>query len=69
MARAYLAPEHAKLVSDAGDTPLPIATLLTIVRRLDAGTTGTLFGGHGAVIGITPDVLRDEEAIKNALVR
>lgn len=69
MARAYLAPEHAKLVSDAGDTPLPIATLLTIVRRLDAGTTGTLFGGRGAVVGITPDLLRDEDAIKNALVR
>lgn len=69
MARAYLAPEHARLVSDAGDTPLSIATLLMIARRLDAGTTGTMFGGRGAVLGITPDVLRDEDAIKNALVR
>jgi phosphate transport system substrate-binding protein len=69
MARAYLAPENARLVSDAGDTPLPIATLLTIARRLDARTTGTIFGGRGAVVGLTPDLLRDEDAIKNALVR
>jgi phosphate transport system substrate-binding protein len=68
-ARSYVNPENAARVRDLGYVPLPTATLLSIGRRLDAGTTGSIFGGKGSVLGVTAEAFQDEDRIKNALVR
>jgi hypothetical protein len=52
-----------------GYVPLPTATLLSIGRRLDAGTTGSVFGGRGSVLGVTADTFQDDDRIQSALVR
>jgi hypothetical protein len=31
--------------------------------------TGSIFGGRGAVLGVTADTFSDEERVKSALVR
>jgi phosphate transport system substrate-binding protein len=62
-------PDNAARVRDIGYVPLPTATLLSIGRRLDAGTTGSIFGGRGSVLGVTAEAFQDEDRIKNALVR
>ncbi len=68
-ARSFLAPERADEVRAIGYEPLSVAALLTIGRRLDRTTTGSIFGGRGSIVGVTPDVFQDEDRIKNALVR
>src|SRR5262245_27496620 len=69
LGRAYVDPENAKSVEDVGYVPLPTATLLATGRRLDSGTTGSLFGGRGSVLGLTAASFEDEDRIKSALVR
>ena len=69
LAHFYVAPENARFATSVGDMPLPIVALLSAARRLDKGVTGSVFGGHGSVVGVTADVLQDEDKIKNALVR
>jgi hypothetical protein len=49
--------------------PLPTAALLLISRHLDANRTGTILGGRGSVVGLTPDVFADDDRVKSALVR
>jgi phosphate transport system substrate-binding protein len=68
-ARSFVSPESAPRVHEIGYVPLPTATLLSIGRRLDAGTTGSIFGGRGSVIGLTADVFQDDDRIQSALVR
>jgi phosphate transport system substrate-binding protein len=68
-AHFYVAPENAAKVQEMGYVPLPPAALLTVARRLDTGVTGTIFGGRGSVLGVTADIIQDEDRIRNALVR
>jgi len=68
-ARFYVDPDNAKYTSEVGYVPLSTATLLTVERRLESTTTGSVFGGRGSVIGVSADMFDDEEKIKNALVR
>jgi phosphate transport system substrate-binding protein len=68
-ARSFVMPESSRHMLAVGDTPLPIATLLTVMRRLDKQVAGSIFGGRGSVVGLTPDALQDEDKIKSALVR
>ena len=69
LAHFYLLPEQSQSVHEVGYTPLPVVGLLTMARRFDEGTTGSLFGGRGAVVGLTADLFQDEDRIKSALVR
>jgi phosphate transport system substrate-binding protein len=69
LAHFYLDPDHARYVHEVGYAPLPPATLLSVARRLDAGVTGSVFGGRGSVLGVTADAFRDDDRIKNALVQ
>jgi len=69
LARAYVSPESAPYALQAGYVPLPIAPLLYIARRLDREQTGSMFGNRGSVVGVTAELLMDEEKIRNALVR
>jgi phosphate transport system substrate-binding protein len=69
LARSYVDPENAKYVQEVGYVPLPMATLLATGRRLDSGTTGSLFGERGSVLGLTAASFEDEDRIKSALVR
>jgi phosphate transport system substrate-binding protein len=68
-ARFCVDPEHASYVRDVGYVPLPTVTLLAAVRRLDKGTTGSIFGGRGSVLGVTAETFQDEDRIQNALVQ
>jgi len=67
--RYYLSPENSPKVQSVGYVPLPPAALLTVGRRLEKHVSGSAFGAHGSVLGLTPDVFQDDERIKNALVR
>ena len=69
LARSFVAPENAKLVQDLGYLPLPPATLLRVGRRLDQGVTGSIFGEHGSVLGVTADVFDEDDRVKSALVQ
>jgi|SRR5579862_8757775 len=69
LAQYYVAPESARFSLEAGYMPLPAATLLSIARRLDAGLTGSMFGGHGSVIGVTAATFEDEDRVRSALVQ
>jgi phosphate transport system substrate-binding protein len=69
LAHEFVSPEQAQTVATVGDMPLPIVVLLNAGRRLDNGVTGSLFGGRGSIVGITADVLEEQEKIRNALVR
>jgi phosphate transport system substrate-binding protein len=69
LARSYLSPENAAVVQRLGYVPLPTAALLLISRHLDAKRTGTILGGRGSVVGLTPDVFADDDRVKSALVR
>ena len=44
-------------------------TSLTTAKHLEAKLTGSIFGGRGAVLGITPDSFAHDERVRNALVR
>ena len=48
----YLAPKNANLVMQVGYVPLPNITLRAANSRFNKGTTGTVFGGRGSVIGV-----------------
>ena len=67
--RFYIAPESARYVHDVGYVPLPPVTLLSVAKRLDKSTTGSIFGGRGSVLGVTAETFQDEDKIKSALVR
>ena len=67
--RFYIAPESARYVHDVGYGPLPPVTLLSVAKRLDKSTTGSIFGGRGSVLGVTAETFQDEDKIKSALVR
>jgi hypothetical protein len=56
-------------VHDVGYVPLPPVTLLSMAKRLDKSTTGSIFGGRGSVLGVTAEAFQDEDKIKSALVR
>jgi phosphate transport system substrate-binding protein len=67
--RAHINPSSAARIREVGYVPLSVAALLSINRHLESGATGSLFGGRGSVVGLTPDMFQDEERVKNALVR
>jgi phosphate transport system substrate-binding protein len=67
--RAHINPASAARIREVGYVPLSVAALLSINRHLESGTTGSLFGGRGSVVGLTPDMFQDEERVRNALVR
>lgn len=69
LARSYVAPESARFAMELGDVPLPLVTLLSVGRRLEREMTGSVFGGQGAVLGVTAESFRDEDRIQSALVR
>jgi phosphate transport system substrate-binding protein len=69
LAQFYVAPESARFSLEAGYMPLPTVTLLSVGRRLDQGVTGSVFGGHGSVLGVTVAAFDDEDKIKSALVQ
>jgi hypothetical protein len=56
-------------VRTIGHVPLPPATLLSVARRLDTMTTGSIFGGRGSVLGVTAQMFEDEDKIRSAIVR
>lgn len=64
-----ISPDHAKTVQEVGYVPLPPVTLLNATKHLATGVTGSIFGGRGAVLGVTPDMFTDDEKVKSALVR
>jgi phosphate transport system substrate-binding protein len=68
-ARFYVDPDNAHFARDVGYVPLPTATLLTIQRRLEQSTMGSVFGGRGSVVGVTADAFQDEDRVRSALVR
>ena len=61
--------DNAAAVQEVGYMPLPPVTLLTVGKHLDTRVTGSIFGGRGAVLGVTADAFAEEERVKNALVR
>ena len=61
--------ELVAAVTIAAADMYPPAILLSVGRRLDDETTGSVFGGHGSVLGVTAATFQDEDRIKNALVR
>ncbi len=58
-----------RYVHDVGYVPLPPVTLLAAARRLDRNETGSIFGNHGSVLGVTIATFENEDAVKNALVQ
>jgi phosphate transport system substrate-binding protein len=68
-ARFALSTEHRTAIQDVGYVPLPVVTLLAVSKHVDMRLTGSLFGGRGAVVGVTAATFADEERIRNALVR
>jgi phosphate transport system substrate-binding protein len=68
-ARFVLSPEQAPAIQEVGYVPLPTVTLLTIAKHVAMMKTGSIFGGRGAVLGVTADTFSDEERVKSALVR
>jgi phosphate transport system substrate-binding protein len=64
-----MAPESARFSLEAGYLPPPTVTLLAVGRRLDERVAGSMFGGHGSVLGVTVDTFQDEDKISSALVQ
>jgi phosphate transport system substrate-binding protein len=69
LVRAFLDPATTRIVSRVGYVPLPLATTLHVAQRFEDGTAGSVFGGSGAVLGVTADAFKDDDRISNALVR
>jgi len=69
LVRAYTDPATTQLVKKVGYLPLPLATTLRVGQRFEDGTTGSVFGGSGAVLGITAATFKDDDKIRNALVQ
>ncbi len=68
----YLLPTSAKYVTNVGYVPLPIAALIAQASRFEKGVTGSVFGGHGSVIGVALDTFDDEkerDRIRSLLVQ
>jgi phosphate transport system substrate-binding protein len=61
--------DQATVVQELGYVPLPPVTLLTVGKHLETKVTGSIFGGRGAVLGVTAASLAQEERVKTALVR
>jgi phosphate transport system substrate-binding protein len=57
----YVAPENAKLVLQVGYIPLPTITLRAVSSRFNKGTTGSVFGGSGSVIGVGQKGIQQKE--------
>jgi phosphate transport system substrate-binding protein len=68
-AHYFLDPDRSQQVRETGGAPLPPASLLSIARRLDANTTGSVFHGRGSVLGVRVDAFVDDEKVRNALVQ
>jgi phosphate transport system substrate-binding protein len=68
-AQFAISPDHAETVQNVGYVPLPPVTLLNATKHLEMGVKGSIFGGRGAVLGVTADMFADDDKIKNALVR
>jgi phosphate transport system substrate-binding protein len=68
-ARFAVSVDRASTIERAGYVALPPVTLLTVAKHLDMQLTGSIFGGRGAVLGITANTFADDERVKNALVR
>ena len=70
-ARFYLRPESTQYVTRIGYVPLSTAALGMQASRFEKGVTGSLFGGHGSVLGVKLDWFDtdDEEKIKAQLVQ
>jgi phosphate transport system substrate-binding protein len=68
-ARFAVSVDQAGTIELAGYVPLPPVTLLTIGKHLDTQVTGSIFGGRGAVLGVTANTFAADERVKNALVR
>jgi len=69
--RFYLAPESTQYVTRIGYVPLSTAALGVQASRFEKGITGSVFGGHGSVLGVKLDWFDtdDEEKIKAQLVQ
>ena len=67
----YLSLTSSKIVSKVGYVPLQPKALTAQTARLDEGIKGSIFGGHGAVIGALHDMLNptEEEKVKAQLVQ
>ena len=68
-ARFAVAVDRMSTIERAGYVALPPVTLLTVAKHLDRQLTGSIFGGRGAVLGITANTFADDERVKTALVR
>jgi phosphate transport system substrate-binding protein len=69
LVRAYMDPATTQVVKRVGYMALPLATTLRVGQRFEDGTVGSVFGGRGAVVGVTAEAFKDEDRIKSALVR
>jgi phosphate transport system substrate-binding protein len=69
LVRAYVDPAATQIVKRVGYVPMPLATTLHVAQRFEDGSTGSVFGGSGAVLGVTADAFKDDDTLKNALVR
>jgi phosphate transport system substrate-binding protein len=61
--------ENAGVVEASGYIPLPAVASLIAGKHLAARSTGSIFGGRGAVLGVTARTFVDEDRLKSALVR
>jgi PiT family inorganic phosphate transporter len=68
--RLYLSGETSAHVRDLGYLPLSPAALAAGLARFDASRVGSALGGHGAVVGVRPEMFESEdEHVKDALVQ
>ena len=67
----YLALTSTAIVTKVGYVPLQPSALSAQTTRLEKGVSGSIFGGHGAVIGALHDMLNptDEDKVKAQLVQ
>lgn len=67
----YLSLASSQIVTKVGYVPLQPGALSAQTARLDEGVKGSIFGGHGAVIGALNNLLSpdDEEKVKAQLVQ
>jgi PiT family inorganic phosphate transporter len=68
--RLYLSAEGAAHIRDVGYQPLSPAALATGLARFEASRVGSALGGHGAVVGLSPEVFEQErDHVADALVQ
>jgi phosphate transport system substrate-binding protein len=68
-ARFVVSGDQVTAIENAGYVALPVVTLLTTTTHLDERVTGSIFGGRGAILGVTANSFAADERVKNALVR